>query len=69
MTKVITRGAVIIGVNKAGDLPVLRAAVSGAKDFARWAEVQGFAVELLTDDDNKSVTIWTVRSSLAEVRC
>lgn len=42
--------AIIIGVNKTGGLPVLAAAVQGAKDFADWATSQNFDVSLLTDE-------------------
>ncbi len=45
-----TRAAVVIGVNKAGDLPVLRAAISGARDVAKWLQTEGFEVKLLIDD-------------------
>lgn len=45
-----TRAAVVIGVNKSGDLPVLRAAVSGAKAVADWLCGEGFEVKLIVDD-------------------
>lgn len=44
------RAAVVIGVNKAGQLPVLNAAVSGARTVANWLEAEGFEVKLLVDD-------------------
>ncbi len=44
--------AIIIGVNKTGGLPVLAAAVQGAKDFAEWAKSQKFDVSLLTDESS-----------------
>lgn len=46
----MSRCAVVIGVNKTGDMPVLHAAASGARDFAAWATAQGIDVTLLTDD-------------------
>jgi hypothetical protein len=45
-----TRGAVVIGVNKTGNLPVLRAAVSGARSIAQWLTTEGFEVKLITDE-------------------
>jgi hypothetical protein len=45
-----TRAAVVIGVNKTGDLPILGAAVSGAKSVADWLCGEGFEVNLLVDD-------------------
>jgi hypothetical protein len=45
-----TRAAVVIGVNKTGNLPVLRAAVSGAKSVADWLCAEGFEVKLIVDD-------------------
>jgi hypothetical protein len=45
-----TRAAVVIGVNKTGNLPVLRAAVSGAKSVAEWLHDEGFDVTSIYDD-------------------
>ena len=42
--------AVVIGVDHAADLPVLRAAVSGAKDMAKWLDKQGYDVTTFTDE-------------------
>ena len=44
-----TRAAVVIGVNKTGDLPVLQAAVSGATSIANWLTGEGFEVKLILD--------------------
>jgi hypothetical protein len=49
--------AVIIGVNKTGGLPVLSAAVTGAKQFKSWADGQGFETTLLTDEGGGKVTV------------
>ena len=46
-----TRAAVVIGVNKTGDLPVLQAAVSGATSIANWLISEGFEVKLIVDKD------------------
>lgn len=51
------RGAVIIGVNKTGNLPVLKAAASGAREFACWADKHGLEVTLLTDENGQSISI------------
>ncbi|HEV7602773.1 MAG TPA: caspase family protein [Bradyrhizobium sp.] len=45
-----TRAAVVIGVNKTGNLPVLKAAVSGAKLVAEWLEEEKFDVKLIVDE-------------------
>jgi hypothetical protein len=39
-----------VGVDHASDLPVLRAAVSGAKDMAKWLDKQGYDVMTFTDE-------------------
>jgi hypothetical protein len=44
------RGAVVIGVDKAGDLPKLRAAASGARAVAEWLRSEAFEVKLFIDD-------------------
>lgn len=51
-----TRAAVVIGVDKAGDLPKLSAAVSGARSIAKWLEDQGFFEVKLFVDDGAAVT-------------
>ena len=43
------RGAVVIGVNKTGGLPVLEASVAGAEAFAQWLAAEGFEVKTITD--------------------
>jgi hypothetical protein len=45
-----TRAAVVIGVNKAGDLPVLKAAASGARAIQQWLHSEGFKVYAFIDD-------------------
>lgn len=59
----MNRCAVVIGVNKTGDLPVLHAAASGARDFAAWATSQGITVTLLTDD-NGNVSLGDVNAAI-----
>lgn len=59
----MSRCAVVIGVNKTGDLPVLHAAASGARQFAAWAAAQGIDVTLLTDD-NGNVSLGSVKTAI-----
>lgn len=56
--------AVVIGVNKTGNLPILSAAVSGATEFAEWARSQNIDATLLTDQYGP-VTIADVKSAVA----
>ena len=49
-TQAPVRAAVVIGVNKAGTLPVLSAAASGARTIADWLNNEGFEVRLFADD-------------------
>src|SRR5204863_7080331 len=44
------RGAVVIGVDKVGNLPTLKAAGSGARKTADWLHKEGFDVRLFVDD-------------------
>lgn len=47
----VKRAAIVIGVDKTDGMPVLRAAVSGAKKVAEWLDGEGFRpVRVLTDD-------------------
>jgi hypothetical protein len=60
----VNRCAVVIGVNKTGDMPVLQAAVSGAKEFANWANSQGIEVVLLTDSHRSGVSLSEVKKAI-----
>ena len=46
----VVRAAVVIGINKTGSLPVLRAAASGATVVGDWLEQEGFHVHRFIDD-------------------
>ncbi|WP_353646264.1 caspase family protein [Mesorhizobium sp. WSM2239] len=46
----LVRAAVVIGVDKAGNLPALSAAASGARAMADWLASEGFEVKRFTDD-------------------
>ena len=45
-----TRAVICIGVNRAGSMTPLQAAVEGAKDFEAWAKGQGCDTALLVDE-------------------
>lgn len=45
------RAAVVIGVDKAGDLPKLRAAASGAREVQTLLKAEGYDVAALVDDE------------------
>ncbi|RZK98010.1 MAG: hypothetical protein EOO89_32620, partial [Pedobacter sp.] len=55
--------AVIIGVNKTGGMPILSAAISGAKNFANWAKSQNYETVLFTDDQG-DVTIHEIKKAV-----
>ncbi len=58
--------AIVIGVDKTGDLPVLQGAADGANQFASWAQNQGFTVKLLTDEDGSMVSLPDVKRAVRE---
>jgi hypothetical protein len=59
------REAVVIGVDKAGSLPVLRGAASGAKSFDDWLRREGFGTQLLSDANGR-VTVNDVYGAIAD---
>jgi hypothetical protein len=46
----MTKAAIVIGVNKTGDLPVLRDAAAGAGRVANWLTSEGYQTEALLDE-------------------
>ena len=62
----MNRTAIVIGVDKAGDLPVLRAAATGAQAVADWARSQGYAVHLFTDKGGVPVSSSTIKAAIRE---
>lgn len=58
------RCAVVIGVDKTGDLPTLSAAATGAQKFATWATDQGIDVTLLTDANGSAVSLGDVKNAV-----
>lgn len=61
------RSAVVIGVDKPGDLPPLRAARSGAQSFATWLQAEGFTTVKLFVDDSGPVKAAAVFDSIDEL--
>lgn len=59
------RAAVVIGVDKCGNLPILSAAASSAKLVADWLKSEGFEVKLFVDDD-KPVRSSDIFDAIAE---
>jgi hypothetical protein len=56
--------AIAIGIKRAGDLVELPGAVNGAKEFADWAEKQGYSTELITDEADKPVTVARLKDTI-----
>jgi hypothetical protein len=64
----MNRAAIIIGVDRAGDLPVLKDAAAGARRFEQWAHDQEFAaVKLLTDENGGAVDITQIKRAIHEI--
>lgn len=57
------RLAISIGVSKAGHLVELPGALSGARDFAKWAKAADFDTTLITDE-NGPVTVAALRDTI-----
>lgn len=57
------KAAVVIGVNKTGNLTPLDSAARSAKEMATWLENEGFDVECLTDQET-SVTTQQVKDAI-----
>jgi hypothetical protein len=56
---------VVIGVNRADNLPVLNAAVSGAEQISNWLKVEGFEVKVFVDKAHK-VEVNNIFAAVAE---
>jgi len=59
--------AVVIGVDRAGNLPVLQGASLGAERFAAWASSQGFKTVLRTDAGGQQVTVAEIKKIIREL--
>jgi hypothetical protein len=60
------RAAVVIGVDKVGDLPKLNAAASGARTVADWLQAEGFEVKRFIDDQ-KPVLVGDIKAAIKEL--
>lgn len=58
--------AVIIGVDKTGELDPLKSAARGAREFATWLESEGFDVACLTDGPGRLVTSQEVSAAITK---
>jgi hypothetical protein len=61
------RAALVIGVDRVGDLPPLRAAAAGAERVAAWLREEGYEVRCLTDRDGGEVRREQVSDALFEL--
>lgn len=59
------RAAVLIGVDRTGDLPVLKAAAAGAREMAAWLSAEGFEVTVITDENGGRVTVQSLKEAVA----
>src|SRR5260370_875772 len=60
------RAAVIIGVNKTGNLPQLQAAVTSAKGVYAWAKAQNFASIALLTDESQRLSVGQVKAEIKD---
>lgn len=63
----ITRAAVVVGVDRAGNLQKLKAAASGAKEFADWLYGEGFSVTRFIDEPGKPVMVSPIFAAINEI--
>lgn len=66
------RAAVVIGVNKTGELPTLQGSATGAEAVAAWLRKEGFdLVQVFTDvdsnGDNKEVTASMLKTAVRDI--
>jgi hypothetical protein len=60
------RAAVVIGVDRVGDLPRLNAAASGARTVADWLTAEGFEVKRFTDGQ-QPVRVGDIKAAIREL--
>jgi hypothetical protein len=64
----VNRTAVLIGVDRSGQLPVLRDAARGARRMEGWARAQGFKdVRVFTDEHGTAVDVGEVKKAIFEI--
>jgi hypothetical protein len=60
--------AVAIAVQRAGSLIALPGALEGARDFAKWADEQGYETHLVTDEHEQgTVTVFALRELMKRI--
>lgn len=64
----MNRSAVLIGVDRSGQLPVLRDAAKGARRMEGWAQAQGFRdVHVFTDENGASVDVGAIKKVIFDL--
>jgi hypothetical protein len=64
----VRRAAIIIGVDRAGNLPVLHDAAAGARRFEKWAREQGVeSIDVLTDENGGEVGVDAVKKAINRI--
>ena len=63
----MAKAAIVIGVDKTGNLPVLQSAAMGAKEVAKWLKGEGFKVIEHTDSGGKAVEIQPIKKSVEKL--
>jgi hypothetical protein len=64
----VKRAAVLIGVDRTGDLPVLKDAAKGARRMEEWAIAQGVgSVEVFTDENGGAVDVGAVKKAIKKI--
>jgi hypothetical protein len=58
------KAAIVIGVNKTGNLGTLKSAAAGAERIASWLRAEGFDVESLTDEKGSPVECSAVEKAI-----
>ena len=61
------RAALVIGVNRTGNLPALQAAVSSARLVEQWARAQAFDQVIALYDDNAPVTVRDIKTAIKRI--
>jgi len=62
------RAAVLIGVDRAGDMPPLKDAAKGARRMEQWARSQKIdVIEVFTDENNGSVDVGDIKKAVKRI--
>src|SRR5437899_3038990 len=65
-SQLVKRAAVVVGVDRVGDLTPLRGAASGAREVAAWLRAEGFEVKLF-EDSQGPVTVNSLITAITEL--